>query len=180
MTRRTSPPLQSPDGRDLSGLTVGVVDPNSAGVFIAKRLVERNADCVGIFTRDFEGTDRTFSALYRQTDPDFISKLDRAGLNAVIPGAESGVRLAEELASRFGLPGNDPKTTDKRRNKTRMMAAVQADGLAICAQKRCDSVQDCLTWAETAGFPVVVKPEASSGSDLVRICHDRRCLRGCL
>ncbi|MEG9883377.1 MAG: ATP-grasp domain-containing protein [Hyphomicrobiales bacterium] len=176
MTRHSPSPPRSLDGRDLSGLAVGVVDPNSAGAFIAKRLMERNADCVAIFTRDFEGTESVFPAIYRQTDPDFIAKLDRVGLNAVIPGAESGVRLAEELASRFGLPGNDPKTTDKRRNKTRMMAVVQANGIEICAQRRCDSVRACLAWAEKVGFPVVVKPEASSGSDLVRICHDRRCL----
>lgn len=173
MTQRPfSAPLSS-GGGDLSGLTVGVVDPKSAGVFILQRLMERNAECVAILTRDFAGTSMALPACCRQTDADFIAKLDQAGLDAIIPGAESGVHLAEVLASRFGLPGNDATTTDKRRNKTRMMEAVQASGIDSCAQKRCASVAACLAWAEGRDFPLVVKPESSDGSDLVRICKDR-------
>jgi biotin carboxylase len=153
--------------------SIGVVDPTSAGYFIARRLVERNLNCVGIFTSNPGTPDIDFYRTYRQSEKDFTSSMDGAHLAAVIPGAESGVRLAEGLASRLNLKGNNPLTTDKRRNKTHMAEALRSHSIDVCRQARCGSLEDCLAWAEGTGFPVVVKPEASSGSDLVRVCHSQ-------
>lgn len=152
-------------------VTVGIVDPSSAGYFIAKRALERGLNCVAIFSSKATPTDIDFSWSRERADAEFDSLVAQDSYDAIIPGAESGVWLGEELSWRLGLTGNDPKTTAWRRNKTAMANAVRDAGITVCRQARCGSVEDCVAWADATGYPVVVKPEASSGSDLVRVCQ---------
>ncbi len=88
-----------------------------------------------------------------------------------IPGTESGVPLADALAAKSLLVGNDPRMSAARRNKYLMAEAVRARGLRAvehCAAGRAD---DVVRWAvERDRWPVVVKPPSSAGTDNVHIC----------
>ncbi|WP_265644504.1 ATP-grasp domain-containing protein [Verminephrobacter aporrectodeae] len=159
-----------------TNITVAIVDPTSAGHFIAQRALERGFLCAAIFSASAESSGMDVSWSRACTDKDFDALIARDAYDAIIPGAESGVCLAEELAARFGLAGNDPETSAWRRNKTAMAQAVREAGIALCRQARCGCLADCIAWAEATGYPVVVKPEASSGSDLVRVCEARDAL----
>ncbi|MCW5235763.1 ATP-grasp domain-containing protein [Verminephrobacter eiseniae] len=157
-------------------LALAIVDPSSAGYFIAKRALERGFMCIAISLSHAAPADIDFSWSRAPMDSNFDALVALDSYDAIMPGAESGVCLAEELAARLGLAGNDPETTARRRNKTAMAQAVAEAGIAVCRQACCRSVPDCIAWAEATGYPVVVKPEASSGGDLVRVCQTRDAL----
>jgi biotin carboxylase len=96
-----------------------------------------------------------------------------AGLRpvAVVAGAELGVRLADELAERLGLPGNGTALSATRRDKYVMIETLRRAGLRCAEQHVTKRPADASAWAERSGFPVVVKPISSSGADHVYICR---------
>lgn len=90
----------------------------------------------------------------------------------VAPGTESGVNLSEMLATRLGLPGNDPATIGGRSNKARMGQALQQAGLPCAKQLVVSHFQEATSDAfEALGYPLVVKPTESAGSDEVLIAQ---------
>ncbi|WP_265654094.1 hypothetical protein [Verminephrobacter aporrectodeae] len=110
-----------------TNITVAIVDPTSAGHFIAQRALERGFLCAAIFSASAESSGMDVSWSRACTDKDFDALIARDAYDAIIPGAESGVCLAEELAARFGLAGNDPQTTAWRRNKSPTLFELSHD-----------------------------------------------------
>jgi hypothetical protein len=93
---------------------------------------------------------------------------------AILPGAETGVELADQLSSHFSLRTNGTAQSDARRNKYIMGETVRSAG--IRAVKQLESH----TWSEIAAFlqdwqpdpyRVIVKPMDSAGSDDVTLCR---------
>eukprot|EP00940_MAST-03C_sp_MAST-3C-sp2_P003340 g3340.t1 len=96
---------------------------------------------------------------------------------AVLAAEESGVRLADQLADALGVDGNDPKTTDLRRNKFAAQQALKAAGLAhVSSEKVCDrqEVEAALARLRSSrkSCGVVVKPVDASSSLGVHFCKD--------
>ncbi|MEU0520240.1 ATP-grasp domain-containing protein [Streptosporangium sp. NPDC006007] len=89
----------------------------------------------------------------------------------VIPGQEPGVRLADELSERLGLPTNGTELSAARRDKYEMIEALRAK--VRCAdQFKSDNAQALVEWAESRGrYPVVVKPLSSAASEGVAVCR---------
>ena len=91
---------------------------------------------------------------------------------AVLAGLESGVQLADEVASRLGLPGNELKKSATRRNKYKMQMALAEADIASTKTTVIRDTVELVNFAEgNRTFPVVVKPAESAGTDGVRICH---------
>jgi biotin carboxylase len=91
----------------------------------------------------------------------------------LIPGAETGVELAEALVERV-VPGTGhvPALAPARRDKWAMAQAVHAAGIPDLRQYCSDDPDDIDTWlADTglAGGRLVVKPPKSAGTDNVHI-----------
>jgi biotin carboxylase len=107
------------------------------------------------------------------TDPGDLDRLAAAlgDVAAVLPGDESAVPLAEQLAARLGLPGSDPQTSAARTDKAAMQQALERAGVPHPATVRADSLAGALAAAETIGWPVVVKPRWSASSVGVSVCH---------
>src|SRR6266700_664528 len=91
---------------------------------------------------------------------------------AVAAGSEVGVPLADMLAERLGLPGNDTALTSARRDKYTMIETLRAAGLRCAEQSLVSRPEQAVQWADAAGYPVVVKPLSSSSTDHVFICRD--------
>jgi carbamoylphosphate synthase large subunit len=140
---------------------VAIVDPSSGGRFLAERAEELGLHVLRLHS----GTelDEQQKAFFIQADK---------GTVALMPGAESGVIAAEKWARQYGLHGNDPATSAIRRNKHRMAEALSIKGIPICRQALHVDLKSAEEWAAHVGYPVVVKPPESSGSDLVRICRN--------
>ncbi|MFD4553522.1 ATP-grasp domain-containing protein [Streptomyces sp. NPDC058469] len=89
----------------------------------------------------------------------------------VISIGESGVELADRLSAELGTPGNGMSRPTSRRNKFDMVLALRDAGLEHAATVVSFDADEIVEWAETtAGYPVVLKPVASSGTDNVAAC----------
>lgn len=158
-----------------------VVAPYGTGQHYMSEFARRGWDCVAVTPAD-----EALPALYRgRLDPagyhsvvlhqDDIGATVRAlrelQVSAVVAGTEIGVALAEQLAHHLGLPGNDPRTTGRRRDKGAMAAALTIAGIDAPRTLSTDRLQDALSWAHTLDSPdVVLKPGDSAGSDGVVFC----------
>jgi hypothetical protein len=89
----------------------------------------------------------------------------------VLAGDESGVPLAEALADKLGLPGNDPRTTAARTRKTSMQEALYRAGVPGPETCRAATLGQARSAASRIGYPVVVKPDWSTSSVGVIACH---------
>ncbi|OQR85326.1 hypothetical protein ACHHYP_11933 [Achlya hypogyna] len=173
-----------------------VVDPFSTGMVLAKEVMKRDYVCIALYsdtlvvmkpliayiTEDIRsqftaeiyhnGADKSTAALDAT-----IAALKHVGVTiiGVIPGAETGVCLADRLSDRMGLPTNGAVGTEARRNKYLMGEKIRAAGLR--AVKQCSAT----TWPEIVDFiehdlkpepfEVIVKPVESAGSDDVTLCR---------
>ena len=92
---------------------------------------------------------------------------------AVICGSEFGVAVADMLAARLALRGNDPALSTARRDKSRMGEVLAAAGVPVAAQLRATDPVQVLRWRAAEGLTdVVLKPLDSAGSEDVFFCTD--------
>jgi hypothetical protein len=103
-------------------------------------------------------------------NPDVIARL-LAGADGVLAN-EHTVEMADQVAWRLGVPGNDPRTSALRRRKDAMTQALANADLSSPATIRAVTLAEALSAAEAVGWPVVVKPPASCASDGFALCHD--------
>eukprot|EP00604_Paraphysomonas_vestita_P003162 CAMPEP_0174821084 /NCGR_PEP_ID=MMETSP1107-20130205/5372_1 /TAXON_ID=36770 /ORGANISM="Paraphysomonas vestita, Strain GFlagA" /LENGTH=904 /DNA_ID=CAMNT_0016037753 /DNA_START=302 /DNA_END=3016 /DNA_ORIENTATION=+ len=97
---------------------------------------------------------------------------NKSPILAILPGAETGVELADKLAERFGTRGNSEKYTPLRRNKYSMQNAIREKGVRAVAQQLCRSEQEVRTFFNSlSGGSCVVKPNESAGTDSVFLCR---------
>ena len=91
---------------------------------------------------------------------------------AILPGAETGVELAERLSNRFRTRANTEGEAKKRRDKCLMQECIRKAGLRSIAQKLCLTEQDVLEFFANLKDPkiCVLKPNESAGSDQVLKC----------
>jgi len=95
---------------------------------------------------------------------------------AVVPGAETGVLLADELANRLGTRTNNIKLSDARRNKYKMAEVIRSKGLRAVKQtisSDWEQVEDWVDKEDPKPFKVIAKPNQSAGSDDVFCCEDK-------
>jgi biotin carboxylase len=96
-------------------------------------------------------------------------------VRAIIPGAETGVELADQLSHRMGLRSNGVAKSLARRNKYHMGEAVRSAGVRAVVQAMCQTEEEVRKFVR--GLPgnnsrCVVKPVQSAGSDDVFLCAD--------
>lgn len=100
------------------------------------------------------------------------------GVHWVIPGGESGVELADLLSTELGTPGNGLSRSTARRNKYDMVLALRDAAVEHAATIVSSDADEIIEWARsTAGYPVVLKPVASSGTDNVVACSSAEQVR---
>ncbi|NOI59006.1 hypothetical protein CKA27_18210 [Vibrio coralliilyticus] len=92
---------------------------------------------------------------------------------AILPGAESGVDVSEELCIAFDLLANEPALLDSRKSKAEMNDVLEAHGLLTAKQHCFTATASLETWLGTLDelhWPVVLKPIDSVASDGLFIC----------
>ncbi|MDB5118628.1 MAG: hypothetical protein JWQ79_4120 [Mucilaginibacter sp.] len=98
----------------------------------------------------------------------WVSNIDE--LQFVVAGCETGVYLADYLSETFGLPSNGTLKSAARRDKYKMVQALQAKNLRAAKTEQINSLYELDRFIEVVGFPVVIKPAQSASSDNVYIC----------
>lgn len=169
---------------------VVVVDPFSTGAVVAANIAKLGYKCVCVYSRNLEsldsltsfvpaGVELSFDAVLSNPDLDdvqpLVGKLRELGwqVAAVMPGAETGVELADALADALSLRGNGVALSEARRNKYLMGEAVRAAGVRAARQALVTTADAARSFVEEFDMSVdklVVKPAESAGSDDVFLC----------
>lgn len=158
-----------------------IVDGYSSGSQLPSIMKEYGWKCVHVkslsnppsyYMATFRGDDYIGHFVY-EGDVDSLAKaLDEYKPSAVLPGTESGVIVADLLAAALDLPGNDPSTSTARRNKYEMHNRLASHGLRSMDHCLAHDFNDLREWAQGGAWPVVIKPQASAGTDSVTFCND--------
>eukprot|EP00493_Phyllostaurus_siculus_P022889 UN23223 len=93
--------------------------------------------------------------------------------SAVLIGCETGVECGEELATHFGLLGNDGAKSYVRRNKFHQQEAARKAGVNAASQllaKNMDDVGKFLSTITCEPFAAIVKPPEGAGTVGVMKC----------
>ena len=92
-------------------------------------------------------------------------------VRAVLPTVDTGVELADLVAHRLGLPGNDHALARARRNKAAMRTRALDAGLRV-PEFRLVAPEGIRAAIEEIGFPAIVKPTMGSCSQGVVVISD--------
>mmetsp|Transcript_37218 Transcript_37218/g.37900 ORF Transcript_37218/g.37900 Transcript_37218/m.37900 type:complete len:506 (-) Transcript_37218:227-1744(-) len=180
--------------REVNKGAIMIVDPFSTGAHIADGVCKAGFICGRIFsTWDSpvaalvqKGLEVDYTATIQHNDK--IEDVEAATeqtieaikalpfpVMAVIPGAETGVELADRISSRLGLRSNGEENSIARRNKYFMGETVRKAGVRAVKQKLCTTMHELKIFLATITarpFKCVMKPVQSAGSDDVFMCDN--------
>jgi len=158
-----------------------IVDGYSNGRFFAPKLKARGYLCVHvqsrtkipeIFMSTFCKDDYLEQFIHLGNIKETLSQLQKYDILCVIPGAETGVELADQLSEKMGLFSNGTQLSAARRDKFLMVETLKNAGLKTVQHIQSDKVKKILDWAKKLNkWPVVIKPLKSAGNDQVCFCH---------
>lgn len=94
-------------------------------------------------------------------------------ISFVIPGFETGVKLADILSERLSLKSNGTLLSNARRNKYEMIEALRKKNIAAVKHIKTNRLEHGLEWVhKNTNFPVILKPIDSASSEDVYICNN--------
>ena len=158
-----------------------IVDPYSTGTYLAEAFARHGVQAVAVqgTAQPLGRSEHLHHEQYTVVIADGTDTMDAArflkelDVRHVLAGTESGVPLADRIAYRLGVPGNDPSTSMTRRDKFAMVRALARADLRHARTIEANTDGGARKAAEELGsWPLVVKPAASAGSDHVVIAHD--------
>lgn len=161
-----------------------VIDAYSSGNLIAKELYDRNVALIHIqsskhlpesYIRTFDQSIFLECIEYDEDYPALLNHLINRNIEHIIAGKESGVPLAEKLGTDLKVMANEPRIEKCRRNKYLMIEAIRQAQLRAARHFRSSDLKEIIEKIpECNGYPIVIKPEESGGSDGVAVCHDEQ------
>jgi biotin carboxylase len=109
---------------------------------------------------------------------DAVRQVRAAGfdLQGVVPANGTSLHVADEIAARLGMPGNDPTLGWARRNKVAMRVRAAQAGVRIPEFRQVHSLGEVAEAARDIGFPVIVKQTMGTGSYGVSLISDAAAL----
>ncbi|WP_328536087.1 ATP-grasp domain-containing protein [Streptomyces sp. NBC_00344] len=118
------------------------------------------------------------TSLYADDVDDAVRQVRAAGfdLRAVVPANGSSLHVADQIAARLGLPGNDPALGWARRNKAAMRVRAAQTGVRVPEFRLVHSLGEVAAAAQDIGFPVIVKQTMGTGSYGVSVISDAAAL----
>ncbi|MDR3612239.1 MAG: ATP-grasp domain-containing protein [Candidatus Obscuribacterales bacterium] len=156
---------------------VVIVEPLSSGIELAPAFKARGIPAIAVTLKSADWTG--FGAKIRASDfveiipeqANLVELLRKFDPLAIIPGAEEGVPLAEDLALMMTPHfANDPKKSQNRLHKALMQEALQEAGVPALKTLNTASEDEVAAWLKANRLldsPLIIKPAASAGSDKV-------------
>jgi len=191
---RSNSVIGSRDTNNTKHQCIVIVDPFSTGAHLAAAVRKAGLLCARVLsTWDSpvaalvqKGLEVEYCATIQHNDQEAdINAAINATINsikglpfptlAVIPGAETGVELADALSHRLGLRSNGEAGSFARRNKYVMGETVRKAKVRAVKQQLVTSLkelEDFLANLPTKPFKCVLKPVQSAGTDDVFLCDD--------
>ncbi len=163
-----------------------IVDPYSTGCLIGKEMAMRGYNLLALWTKGFSPVMKTHVP-QSCGSMNYIAQVDEIGslretaeavkdaangknIVACLAGGEAGVDLADALSEFLGLRTNGTEIPN-RRDKKVQQELIRKMGLRSVRQAGGTKFEQVEQFLKTEGFPVVLKPNESAGSDGVKLCH---------
>lgn len=167
-----------------------IVDPFASGALYAEELIRRNISPLAVLSHypivecyqaSFKKEDFVHIFIYQDNIEQLIDKIrsytENGKIQYCLPGAESGVVLADNLANIFcPEKTNVQSLSQARTNKYWMSRQLSRVGLSLPLTHRVDSADEAIEWATNHNLittGVVVKPLDSAGTDGVSLCFNK-------
>eukprot|EP01032_Pedospumella_encystans_P014865 gene14865-17049_t len=182
-----------PEEVELKDEIIIIVDPFSTGAHLAAEVCKQGYRCARVFSVwdspvatlvqkglkiDFCATlqfnDRVEHSIALEECLNSIKELPYP-VRAILPGAETGVELADQLAFGMKLRTNGLEKSLARRNKYHMGESVRNAGVRAVTQAMCVTEEEVKAFVRSLpgnNSRSVVKPVQSAGSDDVFLCAD--------
>jgi biotin carboxylase len=166
---------------------IGLVDATSSGMYLAPAFLAAGYRCVHIANtlESFPGPSSVPLDYFEENIPfdgdvrGLQAKLAKHRVAHILAGSETGVELADQLSATLGLrSSNGVALSLARRDKFAMQEALRHAGVPHPQTTVVSSAAEVIAWAAaSAGWPVVIKPPRSAGTDRVRICRNEEEVR---
>lgn len=160
--------------------TIIIVDPIKAAYDIVNAGINMDYNILELFTIDLHIHDEldhpNIKRVIWKHDMTCIDKaLNGTTPVAVIPGVDSAVAITDKIAKHYNLLGNDPSSSDARRNKLAMREKFMKAGLLPEGFffKKCSTDKDVDAIALNHEFPMIIKTPQGYGSHLVFVCNNK-------
>lgn len=171
---------------------VVVVDPFSTGAVVAHQLMQRGYECICVYSDRLENIEHVASLIPEGLTLSFTATIPYEGdikalvsaiqsasgpekrIDAVLPGAELGVLLADAITDALNLRRNRMEHSPARRDKYLMGETLREAGIRSVKQVKAE------TWSQAQAFiqsefgsesiQIVLKPLESAGTEDVILC----------
>lgn len=162
-------------------LVIAVIDPVAAAGPYGQEGSTLGFSMIGVLTQEFRTPYITqtfdqqhFREIYRHSSVEAtVAFLKSRDVAAVVPGAPSALKVVDTIAESLGLIGNPTGSIEARMNKRAMKEYWTKRGVPCAAFHESAEVESILAWADTNGYPVVLKPNGSVGGVHVFICSNQ-------
>ncbi|HLB57042.1 MAG TPA: ATP-grasp domain-containing protein [Coxiellaceae bacterium] len=158
-----------------------IVDAYTTGKYLAPMLIANGYVCWHIqsrsevilaYQKSFIAENFSRNLIYDGNINAILNAVSEFQVKTVIPGAETGVILADLLSEKLNLPGNASCTSDIRRNKFLMSQALLKSKVPVASFISTNQLPEILLWKkENKLKKIVLKPLLGGGSDHVFICE---------
>ncbi len=163
---------------------VAITDAYDAGYLLAEEVQRRGYRCINIDSSNNVHEEirakcewGKFDAIveHRGNIQNTLDQLNSLKVDFILPGNETGVMLSDQLSERLNFRGNDPQSSQYRRNKYLMAQAAKSSGVNIPSQACSGEFREITTWRTLHGkWPVVIKPPHSIASEDVYVCRNEK------
>ncbi len=166
-----------------------LVDGYSTGRFYFEALMKRGYPIYHLATKQSEKADKIIEEIkagtkellkkckkcfmYNEDFEQTIAELKKYDFCCVIPGTESGVILAAQIAKRLSLPYNGGNNMDALRNKFEMQRMLKENNVNYIKSQKIYNVKQALAfYHDNHDKPIVIKYTQSSASNGIFICEN--------
>jgi len=160
-----------------------IVDAYTTGRFLAPYLNANGYSCIHIQSRNsvipvylatFSCENFIDNLIFNGDLNILLEHLKPYQIKGVIPGAETGVMLADQLSESLNLEtSNGTKVSLARRDKYEMVNQLIKFNVPNAKSYKTANLNEILAWLDQYKMlPVVIKPLASSGTFGVKVCHN--------
>lgn len=167
-----------------------IIDPVSSGSVLAPIAHKRGYGVVSVETTKYYPIlaqnslrPENFDLRIQYEDPELLAReLKSLPIAGSIIGFEGGIRKGAELHAslkKHGIPVvvNSPEYAETWVHKGAAQRAFKEAKMRSIPTLETSMLSEALAWARSAGYPIVVKPPSSAGSDLVFVCENEAELR---
>lgn len=161
-----------------------IVDGCRSGGLFPSAFKEKGIQCVNIqscnpippvFREGFRPESFIENIIF-QKDAAALAKslIEKYEVLCVIPGAEIGVEVSDQISEALSVLSNGTARSRARRDKYEMALALQEAGLPTPKFCKLSSWDELVRWKtqEQVDYPIVLKPLNSCGTDGVFICQN--------